>query len=274
MTSAPRPGDREVERELEEAVVRETAVHGTRWAGQFGGYFSDPAVAAPFLEVIEEAIRAGPPDVLVDLGGGTGFILGELLRRGKLPPAAKLYDLELSDRQLGSLSDPRLRPLKSSFLEFRRSAVAAEGERLMLITRSTLHYAGLMGQKPVLRHLREQLRPGEVFVHQTGCSPTPEEALLVDELMERMHSDKWLPPLGSLLNLCREAGFRVARVEDAPGLPMDEATLADRYGIEPAEMAEIRGKLAEAYAGSPLWRMTPEGFLIFLDYKILVCEAV
>ena len=47
----------------------------------------------------------------------------------------------------------------------------------------------------------------------------------------------------------------------------------DIFGV-PAEMAEIRGKLAEAYAGSPLWRMTPEGFLIFLDYKILVCEAV
>lgn len=263
-----------VERVLEEAVARETAVHGRRWAAQYGGYFNDPAVAAPLLEVIEDALREKTPDVLVDLGGGTGFILAELIRRGKLPPGTKLYDMDLSDRQLESLPDPRIRPLKSSFLEFQRAAVAAGTERLMLITRSTLHYAGLAGQKPLLRHLRGQLRPGELFIHQTACNARPEDALLVDELLERLHSEKWLPPLGSLLTLCEGAGFRVPRVADAPDLAMDEATLADRYKIGPEEMADIRARLGAAYEGSPRWRTTPDGFVVLLGYKILVCEAV
>ncbi|HOW97821.1 MAG TPA: hypothetical protein P5567_02615 [Kiritimatiellia bacterium] len=273
MTTSDGARDDTTERVLEQAVARETAVHGRRWAAQYGGYFNDPAVAAPFLDVIEDGLRAKAPDVLVDLGGGTGFILAELIRRGKLSPAVKLYDMDLSDRQLESLADARIRPLKSSFLEFRRDAVAAGAERLMLITRSTLHYAGLAGQKPLLRHLRGQLRPGELFIHQTACNARPEDALLVDELLERLHSEKWLPPLDSLVRLCEDAGFRVARVADAPDLAMDEATLADRYGIAPGEMADIRARLGEAYADSPRWRSTPEGFVALLGYKILVCEA-
>ncbi|MBP7828374.1 MAG: hypothetical protein KA248_00505 [Kiritimatiellae bacterium] len=273
MTSEHERQDHHTERILEEAVARETAVHGRRWAAQYGGYFSDPAVAAPFLDVIEAGLRAKAPDVLVDLGGGTGFILAELIRRGKLPPGVKLYDMDLSDRQLESLPDPRIRPLKSSFLEFQRAAVATATERLMLITRSTLHYAGLAGQKPLLKHLREQLRPGELFIHQTACNARPEDALLVDELLERLHSDKWLPPLDSLIRLCEDAGFRVTRVADAPDLAMDEATLADRYGIAPGEMADIRARLGEAYADSPRWKATRAGFVVLLGYKILACEA-
>lgn len=273
MASGEEKRNDKVERVLEEAVARETAVHGRRWAAQYGGYFNDPTVAAPFLDVIEDGLRAKAPDVLVDLGGGTGFVLAELMRRRKLPPGVRLYDMDLSDRQLESLPDPRIRPLKSSFLEFQRAAVAAGTERLMLITRSTLHYAGLAGQKPLLRHLRGQLRPGELFIHQTACNARPEDALLVDELLERLHSDKWLPPLDSLVRLCEEAGFRVARVADAPDLAMDEATLADRYGIAPGEMADIRARLGEAYADSPRWKAAREGFVVLLGYKILVCEA-
>jgi SAM-dependent methyltransferase len=262
-----------VEQTLEQAVARETAVHGRRWAGQYSGYFSDPAVAAPFLDIIEESLREKSPDVLVDLGGGTGFILRELIRRGKIPDGLKLYDMDLSRPQLESLADARIRPLQSSFLEFQRAAVAVGPERLMLITRSTLHYAGIMGQKPVLRHIRDQLKPGEIFIHQTGCSASPEEALLVDELLERMHSDKWMPPLDSLVKLCEDAGFRVTRVADVPDLALDEPTLADRYGIKPEEMADIRVKLQDAYKDSPRWRITPEGFVILQAYKIMVCEA-
>lgn len=263
-----------VERAFERAVKRETAVHGERWAAQYGGYFSDPAVAAPFLEIIEEYARAKQPDVLVDLGGGTGFILTELIKRAKIPADLSLFDLDLSDRQLESLPNSRIRSLKNSILEFRRASVANEKRRLMLITRSTLHYAGIMGQAPTLRHIREQMKPGEIFINQTGCSSTPEEALLTDELLERMRSDKWMAPLGSLVELCEKAGFRVKRKAKAPDLWLDEPTLSDRYGINADEMTRIREKLMEGYKDSPHLRMTPKGFVIIQEYRILACEAV
>jgi hypothetical protein len=53
---------------MEQAVSRETAVHGERWAAQFGGYFSDPRVAEPFLE-IHRAGGAGEPSGRVGRSG-------------------------------------------------------------------------------------------------------------------------------------------------------------------------------------------------------------
>ena len=40
-----------------------------------GGYFSDPAIADPFIGFVQKAIDVSKPGVIVDLGGGTGFVL-------------------------------------------------------------------------------------------------------------------------------------------------------------------------------------------------------
>ncbi len=66
----------------EKPVRKELGVHGQRWASIFDGYFSDPEAARPLVDAVERAIDASRPTVAADLGGGTGFVLAELLRRG------------------------------------------------------------------------------------------------------------------------------------------------------------------------------------------------
>ncbi len=271
----PHPRDEaEIENLLEKSVAREFRVHGAEWARQNQGYFSDPAIAGPFLEMVEAAAQHHQPDVIVDLGGGTGFILQNLIRRGRLAPTVRLVNLDLSAAQLAQIHEPRIRALKGSFLELARSAVAGEAERLMLITRSTLHYAGLAGQRPVLAHIRAQLRPGECFIQQTACESDPEAALRVDEMLERMHSDKWLPPLKVLLSLMEQTGFRINRMADAPPIVMSERMLGERYQIAPEEMARIREALQARYADLPGLQLGPDGFLLRMPYKIMECVAV
>ncbi len=67
----------------EDFVRKELVVHGQRWASIFDGYFSDPIVARSLVEAVERAIEASCPAVVADLGGGTGFVLAELHRRGQ-----------------------------------------------------------------------------------------------------------------------------------------------------------------------------------------------
>jgi len=46
------------------------------------GYFADMAIAAPLIETITRHLSGSQADIIVDLGGGTGFILLELAARG------------------------------------------------------------------------------------------------------------------------------------------------------------------------------------------------
>lgn len=42
-----------------------------------GGYFSDPATARPLVETAKGIFAKSPVNVIVDLGGGTGFLLNQ-----------------------------------------------------------------------------------------------------------------------------------------------------------------------------------------------------
>jgi len=66
-------------------IYNEEGVHGERWRTLHDSYFSDPEVASPFLDAIEKIINISHSAAVADLGGGTGFILSELLRRQTLP---------------------------------------------------------------------------------------------------------------------------------------------------------------------------------------------
>lgn len=254
-------------------VQRETHVHGARWSAQFRGYFSNPLMAAPLWEAIESVLAEAPPRVIADLGGGTGFILAGLRQRGRLAPGIRLVDIDLSADQLAQARAPGLETLCRSLLEFTRAEIAGADERVLFLTRSTLHYAGLFGLKPMLQHWRNQARPGEYLVQQTVCSPNPEEALLNSELLERLHSSKWMPPLRTLEQACEQTGWEVRAVAPAPSLLMESHDLQQRYRISDAEMRDVRARLAERYAAQASLRITPDGFEIDLPYRILICRA-
>jgi len=51
--------------------------------------------------------------------------------------------------------------------EFKRSAIMVEQKRFFFLMRSVLLYLGEYGVMPLLRHLHEQSREGEFFLHQS-----------------------------------------------------------------------------------------------------------
>jgi len=127
----------------EESVQKELEVHGQRWASIFDGYFSDPEVARPLVEAVERAIDASRPAVVADLGGGTGFVLEELLRRGLR--GIRLVNVDVSEKQLGVCEERRIVPLRASADKVVRHQLLGEDERLLLMARSMFHYFGRSG---------------------------------------------------------------------------------------------------------------------------------
>ena len=106
-----------------QSVLRESGVHGQRWAEVFDGYFSDADVAGPLLDAVEKAIDVGKPDVLADLGGGTGFLLAQLLRRGL--QKVRLVDVDLSEKQLSVCANGGIVKLQSPLNQVTRRQLLA-----------------------------------------------------------------------------------------------------------------------------------------------------
>ena len=82
------------------------------------------------------------------------------------------------------------------------------------MSRSTLHYFGLSGIDPLLKHLRDQFLPGEFFVHQSACFSRQGDADLMNLLYERMGTGKWFFTKYVLLARLEKAGFAVLTAYD------------------------------------------------------------
>ena len=48
------------------------------WDGVHDGYFSDPDIARPLVSQVLASMQQSHPDAVVDIGGGTGFLVGLL----------------------------------------------------------------------------------------------------------------------------------------------------------------------------------------------------
>jgi len=86
---------------MSEQINREESVHGEQWGELHGGYFSDPANSAAFVERVKDLLNESHPDVVVDLGGGTGFLLSQLAVQ-ELCKDLTLVNLDCSDVQLAT----------------------------------------------------------------------------------------------------------------------------------------------------------------------------
>lgn len=257
----------------EVSVRKEMGVHGQRWASIFDGYFSDPEAARPLVEAVERAIEASRPAVAADLGGGTGFVLEELLRRGL--KGVRLVNVEVSEKQLAACEDRRIHPLRISVDRVVRCQLLADDERLLLMARSMLHYFGDAGLAPLLRHLQSQLRPGEIFVHQSACYQLQKDADLMNHLYQRMETRKWFFTEKKLKERLKHADFLVREAIPAPRLEMRSLDLGERYGLGPEQRISLGREIERLYDPNPeIFVCCKDGFIAWLHFCIFTCEAV
>ncbi|MDP2991453.1 MAG: class I SAM-dependent methyltransferase [Kiritimatiellota bacterium] len=253
-------------------VKREAHVHGKLWAKQASGFFSDPNMAKGYVAAIMRVASNDKPSAIADLGGGTGFILGQLIKTG-LAENIKLVNIDESDSQLAMCKDPRITPMKGTFESFRRADIVSETGRMMLISRSVLQYGGIFNQKPWLDHVRGQLKPGEWFVHQSGCAEDAEGALALDVLFEQMGVGKWVPHKEAFARLLVQAGFEITDDFPVPAVEMVSEELAVRYGVSPDDLARIEADLRRTCSNRPdLVKFAPSGFAFNFPYRVFLCK--
>ena len=258
----------------EDSVKREMKIHGQRWGSFHHRYFSDPEVAEPLTAAILSSVDAARPDVIADLGGGTGFLLRELLRRRPLP-GVRLVDVDVSDRQLSACDDVRIERFAASASTVARRDLVEDDQRLLLVARSLLHYFGRVGLLPLLRHLRSQLCEGEIFVHQSACFADQVDAACLNRIYGMMGTEKWYFTIDELEAALEKAGFSLCDVGPAPPLRLDSGDLAERYGLGADLVASIREGAGREFGERPeVFISTGEGFTAWLHYSIFTCRAV
>lgn len=258
---------------MDESVSKEICLHGPKWGSLHGGYFSDVVIARPLVEKIIEALTHSRPEAVVDLGGGTGFLLSQLVGRGVVA-GMKLVNLDCSDVQLATASGQLIHCILASIADFRRKDIAPEKDRLLWIMRSALHYFGENGLLPALQYLRGQAREGEFFVHQTASFESERDADCLNFLYREMGSHKWYPTVNQLCRLMVRAGWHLIDVSPAPALPLTSEELDRRYHIGRNDIMRIRNEIAQQFGKvNGIFTPLPEGFCAHLHYRIYTCVA-
>lgn len=252
-------------------IEQEAALHGARWNTVHGGYFSDPAAAATLAALAVERARRSRPEVVVDLGGGTGFLLSQLTAAGLDADIARIV-LDDSPAQLNAAREAGFAVRRGSVDTFCRGDLIPDGSRGLYVMRSVLHYAGRRGLRRVLRHIRRQTRPGEFFVHQTAAFRRKTDADCLNELYRMMRTDKWYPDTAGLMRALRAEGWRVEEVRPAPPLRLDSAELMERYHLQAGDIRRIRERLSRT-PGIPadVFEAVPDGFRAYLHYWTWAC---
>ena len=253
---------------------RESHVHGKSWEKQGSGYFSDSLAAKDYVAAIMRVAGSVKPSAIADLGGGTGFIFEQLIKAG-IDEKIRLVVIDESEPQLLVCKHPRITPVKGSFQSFKRSDIMDEAGSLMLISRSVLQYAGFTGQKPWLAHVHSQMKPGEWFVHQPGCTEDAESSMALNRLFGQMGVDKWVPHKEALVQLLAEAGFEIEDDFPMPSLGMISEELVYRYGFPAEDLIPIEAELRRTCSDRPdMLTITPTGFIFNFPYRVFLCKAI
>jgi len=254
-------------------IGTEKKVHGQRWGEFHNGYFSDQAIVSPLVSAALGVLAKSPVDVVVDLGGGTGFLLSQLVSNG-ISATTKLVNVDCSDAQLALKDSVGIIRVHASIGEFHRRDVAAGDQRLLLVMRSVLHYLGEDGLLPLLRHFRDQVSEGESFVHQSASFENEEDAACLNALYRYMRTRKWYPTVNNLNSCLMKSGWRVTDTLEAPSLALTSEDLGLRYALDASDIVRIRDAMVCEFGDeSRVFRLTPSGFQADLHYRIYTCVA-
>jgi len=248
-------------------ISKEINQYGSNWGKLHYGYFSDTETASPFIEKIKTAIAASKPQVLVDLAGGTGFILSELIKHNT-QSSIRLINLDLSGIQLQETKNSRITTVRGSISDFKRSDIDDESKRFCFIMRSALHYFGKDGFMPILRHLRKQMKEGEFFVHQNVCFENKKDADYINKIYALMGTGKWYPTVNQLSNFLENTGWAIKSTAAAPNLTLTCEDLAKRYNLNEKTISRIQ-EISKRFG-----KTENDTFCGYLHYKIFTCAAV
>lgn len=235
---------------MSSATENEKGLYGREWDHVHHGYFSDPTVAAPLLEVLIETIYDARPSVVADLGGGTGFIIDRLLEQ-KGMNGITFVNVDTSSDQLRQILDRRIKCVPYPIEKVTRADLLWGEEPLLLCMRSVLHYFGREGLEPMLGHLRAQMRSGEFLIHQTACFRDHRDQGILNLLYEGMGTGKWYPSVGELTQALEKEGWVVRGVNPAPSLVLPRDELMERYRVSEEKMADIAREIEHGLGHSP-----------------------
>jgi len=256
-----------------QSPVKENSIYGSKWNNIHNGYFSDPFVAQPFIEAIQQAIVLSRPTVVADLGGGTGFILKELLKLKELSKL-RMINVDVSTLQLSECTDKRITLLQASVDQITREQLQTNKTPLLLFARSLLHYFGDFGLKPLLSHIRKTLEKGELFVHQTACFENKEDAECLNLIYYLMGTSKWYSTLDNLKSILSECGFSIYDIHPATKLQLKSNDLALRYHLNTQQNIFIRTEIEKVYdQKAEVFISSSNDFTAWLHYFIFSCKA-
>lgn len=258
---------------LNREIEREIKIHGGRWDNFHRGYFSNPVISDYLVKEVMYAVKENAPSIVIDLGGGTGFILSELLKKN-IAPNIRLIDLDLSLRQLNRIGSGRIQCMNSSLSEFKRGDIARQDDRVLFLMRSVLHYFGRDGLAQELRYLRSQMEVGEYFIHQTACFDSPVAAGCLNTIYAGMKTGKWYPVMEEIVSVLEDNGWEINRLTEVPHLCLDSRELKERYHLTDGTIRLIREEVKRKFGKiGNIYRETPVGFIAYLPYKIFICRA-
>jgi hypothetical protein len=255
-------------------ILREMDIHGLQWEKLHGGYFADPVIASLLVTQIVRIMKTSNPEILVDLAGGTGYILNEVSKHD-LNPDIRFINIDLSGKQLSCNNNPKIVKIRDGISDFTRREIDSPQKKFIFIMRSAFHYFGKDRINLILQHLRSQMRKGEFFIHQTASFAFRRDVSCINSLYEQMGTEKWYPTVRELRKLLEHAGWSVASVSRAPNLPLSSDDLAIRYGLSKKAVMRIRKYLIDRFHEiDNLFINKPDGFCAYLHYYIYTCVAV
>jgi hypothetical protein len=259
---------------IDKQINREMGVHGQQWNSMHEGYFADAVIARPLIDTITQHLSGSDTDIIVDLGGGTGFILLELIANG-LTTHVIPVNLDCSATQLDAMKKSGISCINRLISDFSRNDLVTSDKRVFFIMRSVLHYFGKEGLIPVLRHIRNQARAGEMFIHQTACFESAEQARCVNFLYQEMGTPKWYPTISELSESMVHTNWQVIDICPAPPLKLSSVELGQRYGLDSQSMIKIGERLMEKFGKiENVFQPAQNGFVAYLHYRICVIKAV
>jgi len=259
---------------IDDQINREIGVHGQSWNALHDGYFGDSLTAGPFVATIVRYLSVSRADIVVDLGGGTGFVLNELSSLCKALDIMPV-NLDCSPEQLDAVEGGCIKRINRFISEFTRNDLSTGDRRLFFIMRSVFHYLGKEGLNPALSHIRLQAEAGEMFIHQTACFENTPEAQCMNALYQLMETRKWYPTIRELQDSMIATGWQVVEMISAPSLKLSSTALGERYGLDAESLATIRGHMQRDFGNmESIFHCGREGFIAYLPYRICVTRAV